>query len=172
MMKSKQSTPTLSRNIVLAIDPGFDRLGVAVLEKRGGKENLLFSKCIVTNPKDLHNKRLLDIGLGVREIISEWKPTSLAIETLFFNQNISSALGVAQARGVVIFEASSAGLEVCEYAPQAIKVAVTGYGKATKSQMKSMIDRLIDIPKSVKKLDDELDAIAVGITHLASKRDI
>lgn len=166
-MKFKTSTPTPHK--VLAVDPGFDRIGVAVLSKESGKEVLLFSQCIRTNPKEKREKRLLEIGLHIKNIISEWKPDMLAIETLFFNQNISSGLGVAEARGVIIYEAMQKGLEICEYSPQAIKIAVTGYGKATKPQIESMVARLLTLPKGDKRLDDELDAIAVGITHLACR---
>jgi crossover junction endodeoxyribonuclease RuvC len=157
---------------VISVDPGFDRLGVAILEQDGGKEKLLFSDCIVTSPKDTRGARLCQIGAGVRKVIKEWSPSALAVETLFFNQNITSAIGVAEARGVVIYEASSAGLPVFEYGPQAIKVAVTGYGKAGKPQVESMIKRLVKLPEGAKKLDDEMDAIAVGITHLASQNGI
>jgi crossover junction endodeoxyribonuclease RuvC len=174
MTKSKKSLPT-QLDIVIAIDPGFDRLGVAVITRGAldNKDTLLCSECISTNPKDNKGSRLLVIGQGVRRIIEEYKPNSMAIETLFFNKNITSAIGVAEARGVVLYEASRAGLEIFEYSPQSIKVATTGYGKADKIQVASMVSKLIDLPKSKgKKLDDELDAIALGITHLATKRAI
>jgi len=152
-------------NRVLAIDPGFDRIGVAVLDK----DTVLFSTCIETNRKQPHEERLLTIGETVRKIIKKWQPQRLAIETLFFNQNTTSAIKVAEARGVVLFEAATAGLKVFEYGPQAVKIAVTGYGKADKAAINGMVRKLVTIPKSTaKKLDDELDAIAVGITHLAS----
>ncbi len=160
-------------NCILAIDPGFDRLGVAVLTKEDNKEKLLFSECISTNPKDSRGKRLGVIGTRVREIIEEWNPKNLAIESLFFNKNTTSAIGVAEARGVIIYEAESHGLEISEYGPQAIKIAVTGYGKADKVQIETMVRRLVKVPETKgKRLDDELDAIAVGITHLASRRAI
>lgn len=171
-MKSRKSTATRNKTII-AIDPGFDRLGVAVLSQDTSQAILLFSDCIVTKKKDVHNKRLLTIGSRVREIIEEWEPECLAIETLFFNQNTTSALAVAEARGVVLYEASRAGIEVYEYSPQAIKIAVTGYGKADKQQVENMVYRLIKIPsQQSKRLDDELDAIAVGITHIASVKAI
>ena len=154
---------------VLAIDPGFDRIGVAILTP----EKVLFSDCIETNRKLPHEERLLDIGSRVRKIIKKWKPSSLAIESLFFNQNITNALKVSEARGVIIYEAMQARLEVFEYSPQAIKIAVTGYGKADKIQMAMMVRKLVRLPKkSSKRLDDEVDAIAVGITHLATKKGI
>jgi len=166
MMRSKTSTQT-QNNIVLGIDPGFDRIGVAVLNKQG----ILFSNCIETNRKLSHQKRLFEIGETIRKITEKWKPRDLAIESLFFNQNTTNALKVAEARGVIMYEAERAGLEIFEYSPQAIKIAVTGYGKADKIQMESMVKKLVNLPKkSLKRLDDEIDAIALGITHLATNR--
>ena len=163
---------------VLGIDPGFDRIGVAILERDGSKQVLLHSECIVTNKKDAHEKRLLKLGTRLHEMILEWKPTELAIEKLFFNQNTTSALKVAEARGVIIFQAALAKLSIFEYSPQAIKIAVTGYGKADKTSIEGMVRKLIKFPAPdgkdvrVKTLDDEIDAIAVGITHLATRKGI
>ena len=168
MTKSKKST-RMRDNIVLGVDPGFDRVGVAILTK----DKVLFSECIQTDRKLPHEERMLAIGERIKKIIKKWQPNALAIETLFFNQNTSSAIRVAEARGVVLYEAARAGLTISEYGPQAIKIAVTGYGKADKTQMENMVKRLVVLPKSaLKKLDDEVDAIAVGITHLASQRGI
>jgi crossover junction endodeoxyribonuclease RuvC len=154
---------------VLGIDPGFDRVGVAILENN----IVLYSHCIETNRKLPHAERLLEIGNTIKEIIKKWAPGSLAIESLFFNQSVTNALKVSEARGVIIYEAAQAGLEIFEYSPQAIKIAVTGYGKADKKQVETMVTKLVSLPaKMGKKLDDELDAIALGITHLASKRGI
>lgn len=157
---------------VLGIDPGFDRCGVAILEKRSGKEHVLYSDCIVTNPKETRARRLLQIGTALREIIEEWQPTDLAIETLFFNQNVSTALGVAEARGMIIYLASALGLLVREYSPQDVKIAVTGYGKAAKKDVERMVEKLVRLPEKRKRLDDELDAVALGITHLASHKAV
>ena len=166
------STPTRSE-IVLAIDPGFGRVGMAVM--RAGTKNveLLFSECLETNPKDKRADRLLAIGERVKSVIKKWKPKTLAIETLLFNTNTTSALGVAEARGIIIYEGARAGVRVFEYGPQTVKVTVTGYGKADKIQMDTMVKRLVKLPKrSTKRLDDEMDAIALGITHLATKKGI
>lgn len=166
-MKSRKSTRMQNRT--LAIDPGFDRVGVAVLDK----DELLFSHCIETDRKAPHAERLLEIGEFVRKVIKKWKPTSLAIESLFFNQNTTNALKVSEARGVILYQAALAGLTVSEYSPQAIKIAVTGYGKADKKQVEMMVQKLIKLPpQTSRRLDDELDAIAVGITHLASRKTI
>ncbi|MDP2651463.1 MAG: crossover junction endodeoxyribonuclease RuvC [bacterium] len=157
----------------MAVDPGFDRLGIAVLKHEEGKEILIHSACIQTNVKNSKSERLLVIGLGVEEAIKRFKPGSLAIESLFFNSNTTSALGVAEARGVAILKAAEAGLPVYEYSPQAIKIACTGYGRASKLQVALMVKKLVALPRVPhKRLDDELDAIALGITHLASKRGI
>lgn len=175
MKKSKTSTRMRNNGSMkqevgsktLAIDPGFDRVGVAIVVKENNKEKLLFSKCIETNRKESQAKRLEQIGEEVKEVIKKWKPETLAIEKLFFNQNTTSALRVAEARGVIIYEAICSGLEIHEYSPQEIKLAVTGYGKAAKAEVQNMAMRLLGL--SIKsKYDDEADAIALGLTHLAS----
>ena len=151
---------------VLAIDPGFDRCGVAVLEYVDGKEQLLFSTCIETNKKNIRAKRLEQIGTSLSEIIANHTPTALGIETLFFNKNITTGIGVAEARGVALYIAARQGLAIYEHGPQEVKVAVTGYGNSDKAAVYAMIQRLVpNIPKKAK--DDEYDAIAVGITTLA-----
>lgn len=149
----------------MGVDPGFDRVGVAVLEEN----KLLFSSCIKTNRKLSHGERLLEIGRSLRKIIKKWKPSELAIESLFFNQNAPNALRVAEARGVIIYEAKIAGLSIQEYSPQAVKIGVTGYGHAKKPQVEAMVRKLIKLSEK-KRLDDELDAIAIGICHLATRR--
>lgn len=154
---------------VLAIDPGFDRVGVAVLCRENSKEKLLYSACILTDKKEAYADRLLTVGSGIKKAIKDFNPESLAIEKLFFNQNTKSALKVAEARGVIIYEAVSEGLSIYEYSPQEIKIATTGYGKASKNDVERMVLKLISIDKP-PKFDDEMDAIAVGITHLASYR--
>lgn len=173
MMKLKTSIP-MFKDRVLAVDPGFGRVGLAVMEAdETRRAKLLFSTCLETDSRKQHGKRLLAIGGVLGEIIERWQPGALAIETLFFNTNVTSALGVAEARGVVIYESAKAELDIFEYSPQAVKVAVTGYGRADKRQMLDMLKKLMVLPgKSGHGLDDELDAIALGITHLATKGGI
>jgi crossover junction endodeoxyribonuclease RuvC len=151
---------------VLAIDPGYDRLGVAVMEYMDGKEHLVFSTCVLTDKKSDLVDRLFVIGTTVSELITAHQPDTVAIETLFFNKNIKTAIGVAQARGIILYLAKKAGCVVHEFGPQEIKVAVTGYGNSDKDAVFSMVNRLVpNVPKNA--LDDEYDAIAVGITCLA-----
>jgi crossover junction endodeoxyribonuclease RuvC len=175
MRKSRTYTPmpskSIARNVVLGVDPGFDRVGVAVISRENGKEILLYSACISTNRKENQSERLVFIGREIKKIIQDWNPTTLCIEKLFFNQNITTALRVAEARGVILYEAENAGLDVFEYNPQQIKIAVTGYGKAGKPQMQNMVMKLLSV-KSKPKFDDEADAWAVALTHLAHHRDI
>ncbi len=151
---------------VLAVDPGYDRLGVAVLEKQDNKEILLYSHCIETPKEDTLNERLFTLGTAFQSLLKEHAPDAVGIETLFFNKNVKTAIGVAQARGIIVFLAKQAGCVVYEFGPQEIKIAVTGYGKSDKNAVIDMVKRLVrNVPE--KALDDEYDAIAVGVTTLA-----
>lgn len=150
---------------VLAIDPGYDRLGVAVMELQG-TETVLFSTCIETDRSTTMPERLQHIGIKIEKVITQYQPDTVALETLFFNKNIKTAIAVAQARGVLLYLAKQAGCTVYEFGPQEIKVATTGHGASNKMAVQQMLQRLVhNIPKSA--LDDEYDAIAVGVTCLA-----
>ena len=152
---------------VIAIDPGYDRLGVAIIENSPQGEVLLYSTCIETNRSDNLADRLVTIAEAFSKLTAEYKPTALAIETLFFNKNIKTALGVAQARGVLLYLARSVGCTIYEFGPQEIKTAITGYGKSDKKAVIEMVLRLVkNAPTSA--LDDEYDAIAIGVTCLAT----
>jgi len=154
---------------VLAFDPGYDRLGVAVMEKRNGKEVLIHSECVTTTRGDSMPERLLEIGSRIETLLEAHTPNHVALETLFFNKNQKTAIAVAEVRGIILFLARKHSCSVTEFSPQEIKVAVTGYGKSDKSAVTSMVKRLVpDVPTTA--LDDEYDAIAVGITALAHAR--
>lgn len=151
---------------VISVDPGYDRLGVAVLDYINGKEELVHSCCIQTDRSQELLLRLQDMGEQFAALLKTYSPDTLGIETLFFNTNQKTAIGVAQARGIIIYLAQTAQCRVYEFGPQEVKVAVTGYGKSDKNAVIDMVLRLIpDAPQ--KALDDEYDAIAVGITCLA-----
>lgn len=154
--------------IILAIDPGYDRVGVAIIDgSEKHKPILIYSTCITTDKKDLFSKRILTVGTELESIIKEHTPTVLAIETLFFNSNQKTALLVSEARGVMLYIAEKYTMEICEYTPLQIKNAVTGYGRATKTQVDHMTRQLIEINHTVQ-YDDEMDAIATGLTCEAS----
>lgn len=165
---------------ILGIDPGFERLGIAILEKgkqgnkpfdsAQGKERVIFSECFKTSSKLDFAERLRLIGNEVKKVIKEYKPEILAIETLFLNTNQKTVMHVAEARGVVIYESSQAGLDVFEASPPQIKIATTGYGRANKEQIMKMVKILVDIEKN-KTSDDELDAIAIALTAFAHTRN-
>lgn len=152
---------------ILAIDPGFDRMGIAVLEGDPSKPTYVWSDC-VTPPKGEAAMRLSVIASAVQNAITDYAPDALAIETLFFSANKKSAIGVAEARGAVLAEAGRASLPVREYSPQTVKLAVTGYGAADKAAVMNMVPRLLTLP-SRPRLDDELDAIALGIAALSDR---
>ncbi len=155
---------------IISIDPGYERLGIAVLEKNPReKEQLLYSDWFKKS-KDLpHHERLGNIGSEIERIIGEYKPQALALENLYFTNNQKTALLVAEARGVILYQAAKNQIPLYEYGPGQIKVAVTGYGKSDKEQIIAMIPRLIRIDKKIQH-DDEYDAIAVGLTCFASER--
>jgi len=156
--------------IILGIDPGYDRFGVAVVGKIGGKEKLLYSDCVVTNRKDDLGKRLFEISGSLQKIIDEYRPDKIAIERIFFSKNVKTAGAVAEARGVVLAKASENNTPVVEYTPGEIKVAITSYGKSDKKQVAFMLGKLLPIKKLIK-YDDEYDAIAVALTCLYSDKD-
>lgn len=151
---------------ILAIDPGYDRLGIAIIEGNSSRPTLLWSDCIQPD-KGSPEKRLADVARAVQNAITTYSPDALGIETLFFGVNKKTALGVAEARGAILAIIGLASIPVIECTPQQVKLAVTGYGNADKTSVSNMIPRLLTLPPK-KRLDDELDAIAVGITALAN----
>lgn len=155
---------------ILAIDPGYERIGIAIIEKTfEKKDSLVFSECFNTSTKIPFAERLRNIGEEVEKVINKYKPEALAIETLYFTTNQKTVMGVSEARGTIIYVAAKNNLKIYEYTPPQIKVAVTGYGKASKDMVMSMVPKLIDIKKEIKS-DDELDAIACGLTLLACEK--
>lgn len=154
---------------ILAFDPGYERLGAAVLEKQRGKEVLLHSECIRTSKADGFPERLRALGEAAALLIETWKPDAVALEEVFFEKNAKTAMQVAEVRGALTYLAASKSLAVHQYTPGEVKIAVTGYGRASKADILLMVPKLLALPAR-KRLDDELDAIAVGITCLASVR--
>ena len=150
---------------ILGIDPGFDRLGVAVVEGDPSRPTVVWSDCVLP-AKGAPSERLAAVSAAVSSAIREHHPYALGIETLFFSTNVKTALAVAEARGAVLAAAGLAQIPVIECTPQQVKLAVTGYGNADKKAISLMVPKLVTIP-SKKRLDDELDAIAVAISALA-----
>lgn len=153
---------------ILAIDPGYERVGIAVLEK-GNRDKLLYSDCFMTDKTLPFPKRLHLIGREAERIVRKYKPRAVALEKLYFNSNQKTASMVSEVRGAILFIAGNHGLSVFEYTPQKVKAAITGYGKGGKEQVMKMVRNLISLEKEIR-YDDEYDAIAVGLTCLASER--
>ncbi len=154
---------------ILAFDPGFERLGIAVVERVGGKDVLIHSACVQT-PKDIpFHERLRMLGTEVEAAIARFSPDAVALENVYFEKNAKTAINVAAVRGVLAYIAAVHDLPLYEYTPLQVKVAVTGYGKSDKAAVAAMVPRLVALPAR-KRLDDEFDAIAVGLTCLASVR--
>jgi crossover junction endodeoxyribonuclease RuvC len=155
---------------ILSIDPGFERVGIAIIEKTLLKKDILvFSECFKTSTKIPFSERLKHIGVELEGVINKYHPEYLAIEKLYLTNNQKTVMGVAEARGVILYVAAKNGLPVYEYTPPQIKVAVTGYGKASKDMVMSMVPKLIDVNPNTNS-DDELDAIAIGLTCLACEK--
>lgn len=152
--------------ITLGIDPGTARLGYGLI--RGGlKPALIDAGVIETWPDEPMPDRLVTLYEGVQELLEEFRPDVLAIEQLFFARNVTTAISVGQARGVVILAAAQSKVPVAEYTPSEIKQAVTGYGKADKPQMQEMVRMILHL-NSVPQPDDAADALAVAICHSQS----
>lgn len=156
---------------ILGIDPGFDRLGVCILDKSGAKETLVYSSCITTSKKDSFGARIAQVGRELTKIVEEYAPSELAIETLFFTTNQKTIITVAEVRGVCIYVSELFNIKLYEYSPAHIKLAIAGYGKATKEDISIMVARILKIDSHNKVLDDEIDAIAVALTHSANRQN-
>lgn len=154
---------------VLAIDPGYGRCGMAILERQNGKDVLLFSNCVETDAKTDFPKRLAHVAFECAILIEKFAPDTLAIEKLYFSNNQKTAMQVSEVRGALIETASRLGMPVFEYTPGEIKSATAGSGSADKRQIAKMLHILVKIDKKIP-YDDEYDAIAVGVTHLARHR--
>lgn len=151
---------------VLGIDPGYDRLGVAIIEQVTGKEKVLFSTCLTTTKSQNFAARLLFLGDQLEQIIKDYQPEVLVMEKLFFANNQKTATNVAEVRGMIGYVAQKLGLAIAQYTPLEIKTTVAGYGGADKKQVSSMVEKLVKLPPA-KRLDDEYDALAAALTHLA-----
>lgn len=145
---------------LIAIDPGYDRCGVAIFSLNG---TLLHSTCIETKKNDTYTTRLRVVGDAFLKEILQWQPKILAIETLFFSLNKKTALKVAEARGIILYLAEVHNLTIVEISPQTIKTSITGVGNASKDQVLRMTSMIMKNSFTGKQ-DDEIDAIAIGLT--------
>ena len=154
---------------VLGIDPGTSILGFGVIDVDKGAMQMVDAGVIRTPVKEDDAVRLQTIFEEIADIIAQSKPTIMAIEKLFFAKNVTTAMTVAQARGVVLLAGKQAGLEIYEYTPLQIKQALTGYGRAEKKQVQEMVRVVLKL-KDIPKPDDCADALAAAVTHSMTMR--
>lgn len=154
-------------NRVIGIDPGYDRLGVAIVEKNFSGEKLIFSDCLTSNKKDVWEERLISLGIELEKIIKKYQPQTLVMEKLFITSNQKTAMAVAEVRGMILYLAGKNILKVVDFSPVEIKSCLTGYGRADKKQVTSLVEKIVKIDHSRKILDDEYDAIAIALTFFA-----
>ena len=149
---------------IIGIDPGTSILGFGVIDAAGQKKTLVDAGVIRTKTHQALDERLLEIHECIEQIISETKPEIMVIEKLFFAQNVTTAISVSHARGVVMLAGKQAGLTIIELTPLQIKQTLTGYGRATKNQIQQMVQTILkldDIPKP----DDCADALAAALCY-------
>ena len=153
--------------IILGIDPGYAIVGFGVLEAQRGQARLVRCGAINTPAGVPMPQRLVQIQEDLETLIHQFAPDVMAIEELFFNTNVTTGIGVAQARGVILMTAAKLGLSIYEYTPSQVKQAVVGYGRAVKEQVQQMTKTLLGLPK-IPKPDDTADALAMAICHAHS----
>lgn len=152
--------------ITLGIDPGTARLGYGIIAGNTTPRALDYG-IIETTAEAEMAERLRDIYAGMLELLDRYQPSVVAVEQLFFARNVTTALSVGQARGVVLLAAAQHGVKVTEYTPMQVKQAVVGYGKADKHQMQTMVRTILGL-RSMPKPDDAADALAIALCHIQS----
>ena len=150
---------------VLGIDPGLSRCGYGCVE-HGRSPRAIAAGVIRTEPSTDLPQRLAELQLEIRSLLAELRPNVVAVERVLFQQNVSTAMGVGMASGIVMAEAVAAGCDVAEYSPNEIKQAVAGYGSAGKHEVGQMVQTLLGLPKLLSPAD-AADAAAVALCHLA-----
>ena len=156
---------------ILGIDPGYGITGFGVIEADRGQCRLLQCGAITTPAGMDFSARLEIIYEDMRKLLDVAKPDAVAIEELFFGQNVTTGIGVAQSRGVILLAIRQAGLEVTSYKPMQVKQALVGYGNATKHQMQDMTKRILHL-QAMPKPDDAADAIAIALCHARSSTSL
>ena len=149
---------------ILGVDPGTARIGWGVLEEHAGKLSARAYGCITTEKSDSLPDRLFVIYRSFKKLLSEYKPAVMSVEDLFFSKNVTTAIAVGQARGVILLSASEFGIPVASYSPNTVKKTICGSGSADKHQVEKMITTILRL-KETPKPDDTADALAIAATH-------
>ena len=156
--------------LALGIDPGTATTGYGLVRLRADGSLAAEGSGVITTSSDSPTQeRLARLYRELGDLLQRYRPDTAAVEKLFFQRNVSTAIAVGQARGVVLLALAQAGIEVCEYTPNEVKQAVSGYGSAAKRQVQEMVRVLLGL-EDIPRPDDAADALAVAITHLHTKR--
>jgi crossover junction endodeoxyribonuclease RuvC len=164
MQKREREQTAAHERLILGIDPGIGRMGYAMVAVQGAELRLVVCDAIMTPAKMAYPQRLLQAYDHLSAMIAQYTPQEAAIESLFFGHNVSTAMPVAQARGVAMLALVQHGMTIAEYTPNEVKLAVTGYGAAKKAQVGEMVRRLLHL-SSIPCPDDAADAAAIAICH-------
>lgn len=155
--------------IILGIDPGTAITGYGIVSHHGNHLKKMGFGVVRTEPKVAMALRLKELYQQLLQIIETYHPDVVAVEELFFNKNVTTALSVGQARGVILLAAATSGLETAEYTPLQVKQGIVGYGRAEKRQVQEMVRMLLCLPE-LPKPDDAADALAIAICHAHSRK--
>lgn len=155
---------------ILGIDPGIGITGWSILRIDQPQPHLEAAGIITTTPNSPIPGRLVALHRELSDLLGRYEPTELAVEKLFFARNVTTAMTVSQARGVILLAGAQRALPVFEYTPLQVKMAITGYGKATKQQVSTMLRQ--HLRESIPKQDDAADAIAIALTHVTARTSV
>lgn len=151
--------------IVVGIDPGLATVGFGVIRKEDRKITPISYGCIRTAGEKKAPERLLEIYDEIRSLLEKYDPEAVAVEKLFFTKNVTSGMGVSEARGVIFLAAAQRNIPVFEYTPNKVKQAITGSGRANKKQMQEMIMRLLGLDE-IPRPDDAADGLSIALSHI------
>lgn len=158
----KQPSSHIGKNVVLGLDPGTSTIGYGLIEKDGAFLKILEFGCITTPPRTPADLRLPTIYEEIKKIIKKYGPGLVAVESLFSAKNTKTVIEVSQSRGVLLLAAGEAGIPVVTFSPPAVKLAVTGYGRADKGQVQRMVAQILKMA-TIPEPDDAADALAIAI---------
>ncbi len=156
--------------IIIGIDPGLATVGFGIIRKEKNSIIPMSYGCIRTSAKKQNSERLLEIYNELNILFEKYSPSEVAVEKLFFTNNITSAMGVSEARGIIFLAAQQKNIPVTEYTPNQIKQAITGSGRADKKQMQEMIKRLLNLDE-VPRPDDAADGLSIALCHINMKKN-
>lgn len=163
-----------TKKVIISIDPGYERLGLAVLERSGdGTIHVLWSECFRTVPADAFSERLFLVGRHVEGLIEKYSPTACVMESIFMQNNQKTVMKVSEVRGALMYVAKVRGLAIYDLTPLQIKSAVAGTGRGDKAAVQKMVKMLLpELKKETGKIDDEYDAIACGLAYFALEKSL